>query len=271
MSDPYTDPDGQAKATIQAMITRLEERGKHEGFSQMIRDYIDRLDKERPLAVLDLGCGTGVVARELERMLHSSSRVHGADVSNELLREAERLCRSKRIVWDHLTSDRLPYEDESFDAITMHTLLSHVADPSLLLSEAQRVLKEDGQLIVFDADHAGTTYNQPEYETTRRIDHLLTSAIATHPDICRQLPRLLKGSGYTLSDHRVEVISECGKGDYWLSSVQGFARLMPAIEALSEEEAKSWVDYMLSSHDEGTFFAAGAFYTFYATPNKVGA
>ena len=73
-----------------------------------------------------------------------------------------------------------------------------------------------------------------------------------------------KGSGYTLTDHSVEVISECGKGDYWLSSVQGFARLMPAIKALSEEEAKSWVDYMLSSHDEGTFFAAGAFYTFYA-------
>jgi len=216
MNDPYIDPDSQAKSTVQAMITRLEERGKHEGFSKMVRDYIDRLDKERPLVVLDLGCGTG------------------------------------------------PYEDRSFDAITMHTLLSHVADPSSILSEARRVLKEDGRLIVFDADHAGTTYNQPEYEMTRRTDHLLTSAIATHPDICRQLPRLLKGSGYTLTDHSVEVISECGKGDYWLSSVQGFARLMPAIKALSEEEAKSWVDYMLSSHDEGTFFAAGAFYIFYA-------
>lgn len=270
MNDPYTDPDRQAEATLQAMITRLEERGQHEGFSQMIRDYIGRLDQERPLVVLDLGCGTGVVARELKRMLHASSRVHGADVSAELLGEAARLCHENDIEWDHLTPGRLPYEDESFDAITMHTLLSHVADPSGLLSEARRVLKKDGQLMVFDADHAGTTYNQPEYETTRRIDHLLTSAIATNPDICRQLPRLLKGAGYRLTDHRVEVISECGKGDYWLSSVRGFARLMPAIKALSEEEAKSWVDYMLSSHDEGTFFAAGAFYTFYATPDEKG-
>ena len=264
MNDPYTDPDSQAESTVQAMITRLEERGKHEGFSQMVRSYIDRLDKERPLVVLDLGCGTGVVARELNRMLHSSSRVHGADVSAALLREAARLGKESGVEWDHLTSGRLPYEDESFDAITMHTLLSHVEDPSFLLSEARRVLKEDGRLIVFDADHAGTTYNQPDYDTTRRIDHLLTSSIATHPDICRQLPRLLKGSGYTLTDHSVEVISECGKGDYWLSSVQGFARLMPAIKALSEEEAKSWVAYMLLSHDEGTFFAAGSFYTFYA-------
>jgi len=266
MTDPYLNPDEQPRSAIQAMITRLEERGKHHAFSQMIGKYINTLPIDRPLTVLDLGCGTGVVVRQLANALHPASIFHGADVSAELLSEARRLTPEQRICWNHVTSEALPYPDETFDVITMHTLLSHVSDPMHILIEAKRVLKSDGRLIVFDADHAGTTYSQPSYEKMRHIDYLLTSAIATHPDICRQLPRLLKAAGYELADHDSDIISECGTGDYWLSSVQGFARLIPTLGVLSPEEAESWVNYMLGSHEDGTFFAAGTFYTFFANP-----
>lgn len=268
MADPYTNPDAQPESAIQAMITRLEERGRHSGFLRMIRKYAATLPSDRPLTVLDLGCGTGVVVRQLTETVHPASAFYGADVSAELLGEAARLSANPRIKWDHIYPGPLPYADATFDVVTMHTLLSHVPDPASILSEARRVLKEAGHLIVFDADHAGTTYSQPSYEVTRRFDHLLTSAIATHPDICRQLPRLLKASGFQLAGHDADVISECGKGNYWLSSVQGFARLIPSIGALSPEEAEAWLNHMIRSHEEGTFFAAGAFYTFYATPEK---
>ncbi len=264
MPDPYTDPDSQAKTAIEAMKSRLEERGQNDRFLRMIKNYGDTLPTDKSLCVLDLGCGTGVVIRQLAEILNPDSQFHGADISAELLREAERLSGNHIIQWQHLDTGALPYEDKTFDVITMHTLLSHVPDPVMVLSEARRVLKKGGKLIVLDADHAGTTYNQPDYEKTRRIDYLLTTAIATNPDICRQLPRLLKASGYRLMNHSVDVISECGKGDYWLSSVQGFARLLPTLGALPEEEADAWVSHMLRSHDDGTFFASGAFYTFFA-------
>jgi ubiquinone/menaquinone biosynthesis C-methylase UbiE len=262
--DPYNDPDSQADTTLQSMITRLEERGRHPGFLRMIRDYALTLPQERPLTVLDLGCGTGVVIRQLMEILHPSSVLHGADISNGLLNEARKLAPDERIRWDHVPFGKLPYNDASFDAITMHTLLSHVPDPVAVLDESARILKPSGRLIVFDADHAGTTYGQPDYETTRRIDYLLTSAIATHPDICRQMPRYLQATGFELQSHRSEMISECGRGDYWLSSVRGFARMIPALGILSPEETQAWVGHMLGSHENGTFFAAGAFYTFHA-------
>ena len=121
-----------------------------------------------------------------------------------------------------------------------------------------------GRLVVFDADHAGTTYGQADYETARRFDHLLSSAIATHPDVCRQMPRYLKAAGFELTDYRADVIAECGRGDYWLSSVRGIARMFPTLAALPPEEAERWAGHMLQSHADGTFFAAGSFFTFHA-------
>ena len=266
MSDPYTNPDALPEPAIQALITRLEERGRDRRFLQMIQNYVETLPNDRPLKVLDLGCGTGVVVRLLANTLSPSSTIHGADVSAVFLKEAARLSPNIEAQWDHVSPEKLPYAESTFDAITMHTLLSHVPDPEHLLNEARRVLKKSGRLIVFDADHAGTTFSLPDYATTRRIDHLLTSAIATHPDICRQLPRLLEMSGFKLLDHAAEVIAECGKGDYWLSSVRGFAKLLPSIDHLSAKEGESWVNQMMQSHEDGTFFAAGTFYTFYAEP-----
>ena len=100
MPDPYTAPDEQIESTIQAMITRLEERGRHRGFLDMIHNYLKTLSQNKPLKVLDLGCGTGVVIRQMAEFLHPSSQLYGADVSAELLKEAKRLS-SDRITWDY--------------------------------------------------------------------------------------------------------------------------------------------------------------------------
>ena len=264
IQDPYSDPDAQAEATLEAMATRLEERGQHPRFLRMIDKYARTLAADQPLQVLDLGTGTGVVIRQLAQLLHPESILYGADISQRLLDAAAKLDPDKRIHWDPLQPGPLPYQDGMFDAITMHTLLSHVPSPEDLLAEAARILRPGGKLIVFDADHAGTTYGLPDYATMRRTDHKLNSAIATNPDICRQLPRLLKSAGFQLTGHSSEIISECGHGDFWLSSVRGFAKIIPNLGILTSEEENLWVTHMLESHEQGTFFAAGTFYTFHA-------
>lgn len=171
----------------------------------------------------------------------------------------------RRVSWDHVPPGSLPYADGYFDVAVMHTLLSHVPDPAAVLTQGRRVLRAAGRLIVFDADHAGTTYGLPNYEQMRRIDFLLTSSIASHPDVCRQMPRLLKEVGFQLVGHHADILCECGNGDYWLSSVKGFIAMLPALNVLSPEEGEDRAAQMLQSHENGTFFASGAFNTFIAT------
>ncbi len=262
--DPYTNPDQQSDATLQAMVTRLEERAQHPAFLRLITAYASELPTHESLRLLELGCGTGVVIRELEKSLHPESSLHGADISERLLAAARSLAPDSRIHWDKIEPGVLPYPTASFDCVLMHTLLSHVPDVAALLSETARILKPGGRLIVCDADHAGTTFAYPDFATMRDIDFRLVSAIATHPDICRQMPRYLKDAGFELRRHESQILSEAGRGDFWLSSVRGYARLIPALNILPEAEGKAWVEHQLRAHEEGSFFAAGAFYTFHA-------
>jgi SAM-dependent methyltransferase len=263
--DPYQNPDQQNDTTIQAMVARLEERGQHPFFLRLVANYADQVRADTPLRVLDLGCGTGVVIRHFEKRLHPESTLIGADISRRLLDAADAHSPGSRIHWEKLEPGPLPYNAASFDLVVMHTLLSHVAESGALLAEAHRILKPDGTLIVFDADHASTTYGLPDRVKTRETDQKLVATIATHPDICRQLPALLQNAGFELKRHTAEILSECGRGDFWLSSVKGFARLIPALGILPDEEGRAWVESMLASHEAGTFFAAGSYYTFFAS------
>ncbi len=260
--DPWANPDSQNELTQQAMITRLEDRGRHPIFLQFIRNYASTIAADSSLKLLEIGCGTGVVLRQIAETLHPASELHGADISEALLSEAKKRDLTRHVRWQQVPSGTLSNPDGYFDVVVMHTLLSHVPNPESILLEAKRVLKPGGRIIIFDADHASTTYSVPDYEQSRRINHLLSSAISTHPDICRQMPRLLKKVGFKIKSHRADVISECGTGDYWLSSVRGFQKMLPALQVLSAEEGDAWVSQMLQSHENGTFFASGNFYTF---------
>ena len=116
-----------ADATIEAMATRLEERGQHEQFSHMIRTYVEKTVSslpDRPLSVLDLGCGTGVVIRSFLQRVHPKSSLYGADISNKLLQTAKSFDEKNQIMWTKLEVDakELPYEDEQFDVIVLHTV-----------------------------------------------------------------------------------------------------------------------------------------------------
>jgi len=261
--DPYTNPDQQSDATLHAMATRLEERADHPVFRGFIADYAGTLPRESPLRVLEVGCGTGAVLRQVQGFLHPDSELHGVDISEKLLSAAREHSQGSTIHWAHLTSHQLPFPGDFFDVVLMHTLLGHVPDTAEMLAEAFRVLRPNGRLLIFEADHAATTFALPDYAKMRETDHKLVSAIATHPDICRQLPRHLKAAGFRIEHHKAHPLSECPRGDFWLSSVKGFARLIPALGLLPRAEGEAWVEQMLRSHEDGTFFAAGVFYTFH--------
>ena len=106
----------------------------------LLQQYLDR---SRPLRILDAGCGTGGMVKQLQRF----GSVVGLDLSDEALD----LCRRRDL--PHLTQasvERLPFAGESFDLLTSFDVLYHkaVVNDWLALGEFYRVLKPGGLLLL---------------------------------------------------------------------------------------------------------------------------
>src|ERR1700730_8562442 len=91
--DPYGTTDKLDEALLQVMALRLEARGQHPKFKKMLDDYLDAMGIDAVKSVLDIGSGTGVVARAIARRPGFSGRVVGVDLSRYLASAAERLAR----------------------------------------------------------------------------------------------------------------------------------------------------------------------------------
>jgi SAM-dependent methyltransferase len=92
--------------------------------------------------LLDVGCGTGWLARHFPRYT-------GIDASADAVARAQ---EAGRRVQQGDVSRRLPFDDESFDAVVLKDLLEHVPDPAFTVTEARRVLRPGGRVFASSPD-----------------------------------------------------------------------------------------------------------------------
>ena len=96
----------------------------------------------------DLGCGTGQVASALAPFV---ARVIAVDRSGEMLQAARRRLRDlPNVEVKRGELEALPIADGELDAATLLLVLHHLPDPGAALSEAARVLKPGGRLLIAD-------------------------------------------------------------------------------------------------------------------------
>jgi ubiquinone/menaquinone biosynthesis C-methylase UbiE len=98
--------------------------------------------------VLDLGCGEGDFAAAAAEA--GAGEVLGVDVSGVAVQRARR--RHPELRFERF-KDVLPAPDASFDLVWCSEVLEHVVDTAALLSEARRVLRTGGFLLVTTPSH----------------------------------------------------------------------------------------------------------------------
>lgn len=97
-------------------------------------------------AVLDIGCGTGVLAITAKATVGMRGTVVGVDPNEGMLAVARRLGRS--IEWMAGTAEVLPFEDDTFDAALSQFAMMFFVDRIAAVHEMARVTKPNGRVVV---------------------------------------------------------------------------------------------------------------------------
>ena len=116
-------------------------------FDRYARDLVDRA---RPIGpsdrILDLGCGTGIVARVLRERLGGAARIVGLDASAPMIAMAKSVAPD--LDFREGNAMALPFADHSFDLVLSQQMLQFVPDRLAALREARRVLAPGGRLLL---------------------------------------------------------------------------------------------------------------------------
>lgn len=105
------------------------------------------LDGDKPLKLLEIGCGPGALAGALHRW-YPKAEITGVDLDSGLIRFAEE--HEEGVVFREGNATELPFESESFDAVISNTVCEHI-EPSAFFGEQFRVLKKGGTCLVLSS------------------------------------------------------------------------------------------------------------------------
>ena len=103
-------------------------------------------DKEYEI-LLDIGCGTGYLIDMLAK--NYDAEFIGLDLSPEMIKQANSK-NIKNAKFIECRSDEIPFEDNTFNAITCSQSFHHYPDTDKAMQEAKRVLKPGGLYILSD-------------------------------------------------------------------------------------------------------------------------
>jgi demethylmenaquinone methyltransferase/2-methoxy-6-polyprenyl-1,4-benzoquinol methylase len=100
--------------------------------------------------VLDVATGTGKLALGAATAVGANGEVVGLDASPRMLTRARAAERGSAVRWLEADAMAMPFDDRSFDAVTIGFGLRNLPDTDAALHEMARVLRPGGRLVVLE-------------------------------------------------------------------------------------------------------------------------
>lgn len=215
---------------------------------------LDALAIESGQAVLDIGCGSGLLVREIALAVGEEGRALGLDMSAEQLSAARGVCdglpAAELIEGDAL---KMSFPDATFDGLASIQTFEYIAEVDRALAEARRVLKSGGRAAFVSVlwDHwrfhgADPKLNDQMLETWR--DH------CPHQMLPMEMPRKLNEAGFAGVARRPIAFLNGALHEnayaFWAAKVVAFFAIGRGVP---EADAKTWLAQLERADEEGRF------------------
>jgi demethylmenaquinone methyltransferase/2-methoxy-6-polyprenyl-1,4-benzoquinol methylase len=171
------------------------------------------------MTILDIGTGTGLVAREAAAITGDPALVTGVDPSAGMIEHA-RVPEGVRMLAG--SAEAIPAPDDGADFLSMGYALRHISDLGIAFKEFYRVLKPGGQLCLLEITLPASAFGRALLKTYMRgVVPAITSVISRHRDMPRlmryywdtiaacvppdSILQALRGAGFVAVDRHVEL------------------------------------------------------------------
>ena len=115
----------------------------------LARELVDRAALRTGERVLDVACGTGVVARLAAEQVGTAGTVAGLDVNPGMLAVARSVTPAEAgVEWHEASAESIPLPEAAFDVVLCQMGLQFVPDKLAALREMRRVLAPGGRLLL---------------------------------------------------------------------------------------------------------------------------
>lgn len=160
---------------------------------RMIRDTVDAVNLPEAPVVLDVATGTGDLAFEVLRRRYGA-KIVGVDISPEMMEVGRQRPGGESIEWIEADALALPFDDNTFDAVTHGYLMRNVSDLQTALNEQFRVLKPGGWMAALEMSPAPRDVVKP-FSTAyiKWVVPKMANWITQTPDAYEYLSRTSRG------------------------------------------------------------------------------
>ena len=260
--DPWRDIDAQSRPAD--LIASLELRGRTTAHVQVRRRFLRFVPVRAGQRVLEVGCGTGSVARDLAGLVGPQGQVIGVDSSRTMLTAARALATAhplrRRMRWRVADGMALPFASGRFDAALAITVLLHVADPAAVVGELARVTRPGGRVGVQDQDFGTVAVTHPDRALTERILTGVAAHMYEEPHSGRRLPGLLRSAGLEGIRLLTDVFQDTTLKPFAKGFLERRAENAVRFRIVDPTTAQTWLDGFPSLVAAGSFVLTFNFY-----------
>ncbi|MBF6219323.1 methyltransferase domain-containing protein [Nocardia abscessus] len=156
---------------------------------------------------LDIGAGTGSEVLEFAERVGPDGEAVGVDPNPAMLAVAGARAEAAgvRARFVEGTAYRLPFPDDSFDAVRCERVYQHLDDPAAATAEIARVLRPGGRALLIDSDwHTAIAHPGDDDVVARLSEAMLTTT--PNPKSGRRLRGLLTAAGFAIDDMGSEAV-----------------------------------------------------------------
>jgi ubiquinone/menaquinone biosynthesis C-methylase UbiE len=253
-SDAYVaEPETEVEESTAAW---LEEQAAMPFIREVARRTFELMEIQAGDAVLDVGCGTGVLLPALAEAVGTAGRVTGLDHSAAFLTRAHRrladAALGQRVDLVRGDALALPFETGTFDVTHMERVLMHLPDPDAAIRELARVTRPGGRVVCAEVYAHGVAIDSPDRPA---MDLLIQSAVGQirNPAMGIELRRRLLEAGLERVHAVVVAFVETVIDESEIEELRRKAVELADRGELDLERARSAIDHVVATNAAGTY------------------